>query len=134
MARVWAEERKIDVIQVVYSLLNREAAKLIDGLDKAGIGIVARESLANGFLSGSVRRDSTFNTGTLNARYTREEIEARVERVEALSFLVRDPVENMAQARCLGEQSCISLVLTGASRRGAMGLKLRCGLPLPEKR
>ena len=63
MARAWAEERKIDVIQVVYSLLNRESTELIDDLGKAGIGIVARESLANGFLSGSVRRDSTFTPG-----------------------------------------------------------------------
>ena len=98
MARAWAKERKIDVIQVVYSLLNRESTELIDDLGSAGIGVVARESLANGFLSGSVRCDSTFTPGTLNARYTREEIEARVERVAALSFLVRDPVENMAQA------------------------------------
>mgnify|MGYP001176262837 FL=1 len=116
MARAWAEERKIDVIQVVYSLLNREAAKLIDDLGKSGIGIVARESLANGFLSGSVRRDSTFTPGTLNARYNREEIKARVERVAALSFLVRDPVENMAQAalRWVLDNPCVSLVLTGA--------------------
>ena len=116
MARVWAEERKIDVIQVVYNLLNRESTELIDDLGSAGIGVVARESLVNGFLSGSVRRDSTFTPGKLNARYTREEIEVRVERVEALSFLVRDPVENMAQAalRWVLDNPCISLVLTGA--------------------
>ena len=63
------------MIQVVHSQLNRESTKLIDDLDIASIEIVAHESLANGFPSGSVRRDSTFTPGTLNARYTREEID-----------------------------------------------------------
>ena len=85
-------------MQAVYILSNRESTKLINDLGGSGIGIVARESLANGFLSGKARHDSTFTPGTLNARYTREEIEVRVERVAALSFLVRDSVENMAQA------------------------------------
>ena len=82
-------------------------------MGSAGIGIVACESLANVLLSGSVRRDSTFTPDT---RYTREEIEARVERVVALSFSVRDPVENMAQAalRWVLNNPCVSLVLTGA--------------------
>ena len=85
IAQAWAEEHKIDVIQVVHSQLNRESTKLIDDLGIAGIGIVARESLANGFLSGSVRRDSTFTPGTLNARYTREEID-RAARLHLIDF------------------------------------------------
>ncbi len=116
MARAWAQERKIDVIQVVYSLLNREAAELIADLGSAGIGVVARESLANGFLSGQVRRDTVFPSGTLNSRYSREEVEARVERVEALSFLVRSPIQSMPQAalRWVLDEANIALVLTGA--------------------
>ncbi len=116
MARAWATERKIDVVQVVYSLLNREAQALISDLGREGVGVVARESLANGFLSGQVRRDTVFAAGTLNARYGREEIEARVDRVEALSFLVREPVTSMAQAalRWVLDDPGVSLVLTGA--------------------
>ena len=116
MARDWAAERKIDVIQVVYSLMNREASGLISDLGEQGIGIVARESLANGFLSGTITRDTVFPPGTLNARYPREEIAERVAYVEDLSFLVRGDVENVPQAafRWVLENPHISLVLSGA--------------------
>lgn len=116
MARNWAAERKIDVIQVVYSLMNREASDLIRDLGEQGIGIVARESLANGFLSGAITRETVFPEGTLNARYPREEIEDRVAYVEDLSFLVRDDVTTVPQAafRWVLENPHVSLVLSGA--------------------
>lgn len=116
MARSWAKERKIDVVQVVYSLLNREASDLIHDLGEQGIAIVARESLANGFLSGKVGRDTVFPPNTLNARYSRQEIAERVEQVERLSFLVRGDIQSMPQAalRWVLDNPHVSLVLTGA--------------------
>jgi aryl-alcohol dehydrogenase-like predicted oxidoreductase len=116
MARQWASERLIDVIQVVYSLLNREATTLIADLSAQGVGVIARESLANGFLSGAVTQDTLFPPGSLNARYTREEVGARVDQVERLSFLVRDPVLSVPQAamRWVLDNEGISSVLTGA--------------------
>jgi len=116
MARDWALERKIDVIQVVYSLLNREAKTIIEFLGKEDIGIVARESLANGFLSGAITRDTQFPSDNLNARYSRNEIIERVEQVERLSFLVRDEIKSMPQAamRWVLDHTEISLVLSGA--------------------
>lgn len=116
MAREWAAERKIDVVQVVYSLLNREAKNLISFLGSENVGIVARESLANGFLSGAITRDTQFPPGHLNTRYSREEIHARVEQVERLSFLVRNEIKSMPQAalRWVLDHPEISLVLSGA--------------------
>jgi hypothetical protein len=68
---------RIDAIQVVYSLMNREAARLIADLAGQGVVIVARECLANGFLSGTITADTVFPEGTLNARYPREEVAQR---------------------------------------------------------
>lgn len=120
MAREWAASGRIDVIQVVYSLMNREAERLISDLAEQGIGIVARESLANGFLSGAFTPDTTFAPGTINARYSREEIIERVEVAEAYkALLVSGEVTSLAQAalRWVLENPATSLVLSGSRHR-----------------
>lgn len=116
MARSWAKENKIDVIQVVLSLMNRESQELINELHKFPIGVLGRECLANGFLSGAIKKDSVFTEGTLNARYSREEIYERVNQVEAFKYLIRDDIKNMPQAalRWVLDQKGISTVLSGA--------------------
>jgi len=117
MAREWASDRKIDVIQVVYSLMNRQSSDLIADLAGEGIGIVARESLANGFLSGAITKDTVFEKSHLNSRYPREEIEARVDYVDSMSFLLRGEIETVPQAalRWVLDNPDVSLVLSGAS-------------------
>ncbi len=117
MARQWAKEDKIDVVQVVLSLMNREAQQLVDELsDKYNIGVFARECLANGFLSGTITKDTVFAKGTLNARYSKHELSERVDQVNAFTFLIRDDITNMPQAalRWVLDQKGVSTVLSGA--------------------
>ncbi len=116
MAREWAKENKIDVIQVVLSLMNRESQQLIGELQKYPIGVFARECLANGFLSGTITKDTVFAKGTLNSRYSKEELAERVDQVNAFKYLIRDDINNMPQAalRWVLDQKGISTVLSGA--------------------
>ena len=126
MARRWAEERRIDVVQVVYSLMNREAAGLIADLSAAGVGVVAREVLANGFLSGTVTPGTVFPPGSLNARYARDEIAERAAYADALAgALVRGTpggereanVPNLPAAafRWVLDDPGVALALSGAT-------------------
>ena len=116
MAHQWAKENKIDIVQVVLSLMNRESQQLIEELQEYSIGVFGRECLANGFLSGAIKKDTLFAEGTLNARYSREEIYERVNQVEAFKYLIRDDINNMPQAalRWVLDQKGISTVLSGA--------------------
>lgn len=123
MAREWASERKIEAIQVVLSLMNRESTQLIHDLGAQGIGIFARESMANGFLSGKITKDYEFPKGTLNARYSPEEIAARVDYADELTrLLVRDDIHSLPQAatRWVLDQPHISLVLSGAKNEAEL--------------
>ena len=116
MARQWAKEDKIDVVQVVLSLMNRESQQLIEELSAMQIGVFARECLANGFLSGAITKDTIFREGTLNARYSQKELSERVDQVNAFNFLIRNDINNMPEAamRWVLDQKGISTTLSGA--------------------
>jgi len=126
MARVWAADGRIDVIQTVYSLMNRESSRLIGDLGQQGVGVVARESLANGFLTGAIQRDTVFPPNNLNSRYSRDEIIERVEQAEVYRDLLVTPqsgakqeLTSLAQAamRWVLDNPFVSTVLTGAKNR-----------------
>ena len=101
MARQWAAAGRIDAVQVVYSLLNREAQGLIGDLADQG-SAWSPASLCQWFFVGKVRPDTVFPPGSLNARYSPEEVAARVGQVERLQFLVGGPIETMPQQHCVG--------------------------------
>jgi aryl-alcohol dehydrogenase-like predicted oxidoreductase len=116
MARSWSTDRKIGVVQVVYSLMNRQSSDLIAALGSEGTGIFARESLANGFLVGGLSADVDFGKKNINSRYSREEVAERIEYVSKLEFLLREDVRTIPQAavRWVLNNDMVSAVLSGA--------------------
>ncbi|MDQ8183657.1 aldo/keto reductase [Pelagicoccus sp. SDUM812005] len=117
MSADWMRDRKIDAIQVVLSPFNRETRPLIEVARRLDCGVVARECMANGFLSGTIQRDTVFPAGSLNARYSREEIAQRVDYAEALKeALLGGEVKTLPEAtyRWVLDQPGVSLALSGA--------------------
>jgi aryl-alcohol dehydrogenase-like predicted oxidoreductase len=99
--------------------MNRETEGFIADVAKQGVGIVARESLANGFLGGTFTKDIVFPAGSLNSRYSREEIVERVETADRYkALLVRRDVKTLAQAamRWVLDNHNVSLVLAGSRK------------------
>lgn len=119
MTRNWADNGLIDVAQIAYSLTYREWEPVIKHLGEKGVGIVARESLANGFLAGVFTKDIVFPEGTLNSRYPREEIVERVELADRYKeVLVRGDIPSLAAAamRWVIDNPHISTVLSGSRK------------------
>lgn len=117
MSAGWMRERRIEVIQVVLGPFNREARPLIQTALEEGCGVVARECLANGFLSGVITRDTVFPQGSLNDRYSHEEIGERVDYAERLRGILQvGGVRNLPEAtyRWVLDQPGVSLALSGA--------------------
>ena len=121
MSKSWAVQGRVDVAQIAYSLTYREWEPIIADLGRQGVGIVARESLANGFLAGVFAKDIQFPAGSLNSRYSREEIVERVELADRYkALLVRHDVKSLAAAamRWVIDNPNISTVLSGSKKLG----------------
>ncbi len=117
MSAQWMRERKIEVVQVVLGPFNRETRPLIQTAMEEGCGVVARECLANGFLSGAITKDTVFPEGSLNSRYSREEVSERVAYAEQLrGILQTGEIQTLPEAtyRWVLDQPGVSLALSGA--------------------
>ena len=117
MSAQWMADRRIDVVQVVLSPFNREARPLIKTAIDCDCGVVARECLSNGFLSGAIKEDTVFPKGSLNARYSQAEIAERVAYANQLAeAMIQGEVKTLPQAayRWVLDQPGVSLALSGA--------------------
>lgn len=88
-ARVAVESGRIDVLEITFNLLKQEPKRLavLDLAAQNGIGVIAKEPLANGVLTGKFTGDETFPAGDIRA--DSPDFAARVAAVQKFQALIR---------------------------------------------
>src|SRR3989449_1040246 len=77
-----------EAIQVVFNLLRQEAKnQLFQAARERNVGIIAREPLSNGFLSGKFTIDSTFPSGDIRSNFPRNYLSGLIGAAEQLRLL-----------------------------------------------
>ncbi len=105
-----------ETIQVVFNILRQKAK---NGLFKTArdndVAIIAREPLANGFLSGKHTADETFAPGDIRHHFTREYLLNLVLAAEQLKFLeTKNRTLPQAALRFILDHKEVSTVVPGA--------------------
>lgn len=119
--RLLQADDPIDVLEFGYSLFYQGAApEMVPLAQKRGVGLLAREPLANGFLSGKYTPASTFAAGDIRAALPPEYITAMTETAARLDFLRRAGARTPAQAalRFVLDDPAVSSVVVGAKTPG----------------
>jgi aryl-alcohol dehydrogenase-like predicted oxidoreductase len=107
---------KPDVIQVVYNLLRPDAREdLFELAQEQNIGLIVREPLASGTLTGKYTADATFPEGDIRASWPQEYLAMQVQLADKLRFLAREGRHTLAQAalRFVLDEPAVSVVIPG---------------------
>jgi aryl-alcohol dehydrogenase-like predicted oxidoreductase len=103
-------------IQVVYNYLRRYAAEeLFPRAIAEGIAIIAREPLANGFLTGKYTKDSVFPVGDIRHQWPSKYQTQMIHRVEEFAKRVNEGPLTQAQSalKFVLSQPAVSVVIPG---------------------
>ena len=105
-----------ETIQVVFNLLRQEAKnQLFQAARERNVGIIAREPLSNGFLTGKFTLDSTFPSGDIRSNFPRNYLAGLIGAAQQLRLL-ESKTRTLAQAslRFALDHKDISTVIPGA--------------------
>ncbi len=116
---VWLLQNRlpVEVIEVGYSLFYQGAtAELLPLARRHKVGILAREPLANGFLTDKYAADTEFTEGDIRAALPREYVAAMVETAAKLRFLSQEGQRTPTQAalRFVLDDPAVACVVAGA--------------------
>jgi aryl-alcohol dehydrogenase-like predicted oxidoreductase len=113
------ESGALDVLQIPLSVLRPEMAEeVLPEARRRGVGVVVREPLANGYLTGAFDENTQFGADDQRSVWPRERHVANVRKARALEFLVT-PTRSLAQASLawILAQAGVSTVIAGSSNR-----------------
>lgn len=106
----------IGAVQVVFNIFRQEAKnQLFRGATQNNVGIIAREPLANGFLAGKLKSESTFHQGDIRHSFPPDYVSQLTTAVDQLRF-VESNSRTLAQAalRFVLDHKDVSTVIPGA--------------------
>jgi aryl-alcohol dehydrogenase-like predicted oxidoreductase len=97
--RMAIEAGRAETLQLPFSIFRQEwREELFPMARRQGIGIIAREPLGNGFLTGKYDEDATFPPGDIRHNWPPGMIAGRVRAAKKLTFLVKGDTKTLAQA------------------------------------
>lgn len=113
-----AVDKGAEVIELAYNLTHPiDLHRLSGDIMVAGCGVLARSVLAYGLLAGMWDKERAFDEGDhRNERWTRMELEHRVEQLDAVRFLVKGDVHTLrgAAVRFVLANHLVSSAVLGA--------------------
>jgi aryl-alcohol dehydrogenase-like predicted oxidoreductase len=113
------ETGALDVLQIPLSVLRPEMAEqVLPEARRRNVGVVVREPLANGYLTGALTEETTFRPDDQRSVWPRERHVANVRKSRALEFLVR-PDRTLAQSALawILAQPGVCTVIAGSANR-----------------
>lgn len=113
------KSNKPETVQVVYNLSSltqseNPADELLPLAKENNIGVIVREPLANGFLTGKQKPDSKYEQGDIRASWPSHYRSYKIRVADSLKFL-ETPTRSMTQAaiRFVLDEPAVSLVIVG---------------------
>lgn len=114
------KDKRVDSLQILFNLLDqRMAAHVFEEAKKNHIGIVVREPLACGILTGKYRPEHIFAKDDHRRRYTREKIELDLKKLERIKTILTTNRLSLTRAALeyVLEFDAVSSVIPGAKNK-----------------
>jgi aryl-alcohol dehydrogenase-like predicted oxidoreductase len=108
---------RLDVLQLVYSVLRQRNLSVIRKAQQQHVGVVARTALESGLLTGAYRLGHVFPATDHRSRYNREKLDFALRTVEEIrQVAVKPPYSTLAEAalRFSLEPAGVSCLIFGA--------------------
>ncbi len=116
--RRYVRSGRIDVIQLIFSILRQKNREWFDEAKQAGVGLVARTNLESGFLTGKYHRDNppVFEEGDQRSRWSEERRDSILEAAEEVKKLTEPCYQKVSQAalRFVMDEPAIDTIIPGA--------------------
>ena len=106
---------RIESLQLIFNALDqRMAVSVFDAAKAKGVGILAREPLACGLLTGKYSADAVFPKGDHRRRYSAEKMKSDIQKIEKVKAALGEKPLSVAALAFVLAHEAVSCVIPGA--------------------